>query len=176
MSLDWAPPNAHITEKQGALLGSREVPLEACPGLATPAISNTPRITVRRILPSANGTASASRSDQFRSSLLTAYLLAVYASHPPVTRRMATLATGLPATALTGLDSHQLDFNKEFHCLITVPPFPRLAQRDPIVAETRLNRGNPRLVIRNTISQKKSPGIARMHWATFHVAHCVARY
>jgi hypothetical protein len=26
------------------------------------------------------------RSDQFRSSSLTAYLLAVYASHPPVTR------------------------------------------------------------------------------------------
>jgi len=28
---------------------------------------------------------------------------------------MATLATGLPATALTGLDLHQLDFNEEFH-------------------------------------------------------------
>ena len=40
---------------------------------------------------------------------------ALYASHPPVTRRMATLATGLPATALTGLDLHQLDFNKKFH-------------------------------------------------------------
>jgi hypothetical protein len=43
-----------------------------------------------------------------------AYLLAVYASHPPVTRQMATLATGLPATALTGLDLHQLDFIKRF--------------------------------------------------------------
>jgi hypothetical protein len=30
--------------------------------------------------------------------------LLLYASHPPVTRRMATLTTGLPATALTGLD------------------------------------------------------------------------
>ena len=74
----------------------------------------TPRITVRRIRPSASSMASASRSDQFRSSSLTAYLLAVYASHPPVARRMATLATGLLATALTGLDLHQLDFNKRF--------------------------------------------------------------
>jgi hypothetical protein len=41
--------------------------------------------------------------------------LLLYASHPPVTRRMATLATGLPATALTGLDLHQLDFVKRFH-------------------------------------------------------------
>jgi len=49
----------------------------------------------------------------------------VYASHPPVARRMATLATGLPATALTGLDLHQLDSNKRFHQLILVPPLPR---------------------------------------------------
>jgi hypothetical protein len=26
---------------------------------------------------------------------------------------------------------HQLDSNKEFHCLITDPPFPRLSQREP---------------------------------------------
>jgi len=38
---------------------------------------------------------------------------------------MATLATGLPATALTGLDLHQLDFFKRFHSLIFVPPLPR---------------------------------------------------
>jgi hypothetical protein len=38
---------------------------------------------------------------------------------------MATLATGLPATALTGLDLHQLDSNKRFHQLILVPPLPR---------------------------------------------------
>jgi len=47
-----------------------------------------------------------------------ACFLTVYASHPPVTRRMATLAAGLPATALTGLDLHQLDFIKGFHSLI----------------------------------------------------------
>ena len=38
---------------------------------------------------------------------------------------MATLATGLPATALTGLDFHQLDSDKRFHQLILVPPFLR---------------------------------------------------
>ncbi len=58
------------------------------------------------------------------------FVLAHYASHPSVTRRMATLATGLPATALTGLDFHQLDSYKEFHCLITDSPSPRFSQRD----------------------------------------------
>jgi hypothetical protein len=48
---------------------------------------------------------------------------------------MATLASGLPAMALTGLDLHQLDSNKEFHCLITDPPFPRLSQREPSSAQ-----------------------------------------
>jgi hypothetical protein len=46
--------------------------------------------------------------------ILTACLLTVYASHPPVTRRMATLVTDLPATALARLDLHQLDFTKRF--------------------------------------------------------------
>ena len=54
---------------------------------------------------------------------------------------MATLASGLPATALTGLDLHQLDSNKEFHCLITDPSFPRLAQREPVVAGYRRMTG-----------------------------------
>jgi hypothetical protein len=48
---------------------------------------------------------------------------------------MATLATGLPATALTGLELHQLDFNKEFHCFIADPLFPRLSQRDLLGVE-----------------------------------------
>ena len=46
-----------------------------------------------------------------------------------------TLATGLPATTLTGLDLHQLDSYKEFHCLITDSPFPRFPQRDRKLAE-----------------------------------------
>jgi len=61
----------------------------------------------------ANGVGIATKK-RFRSWILTACFLAVYASHPPVARRMATRATGLPATALTGLDLHQLDFNEEF--------------------------------------------------------------
>jgi hypothetical protein len=48
-----------------------------------------------------------------------------------------TLATGLPATALTGLDLHQLDFNKRFRYLIVVPPLPRLSQRELVVADQR---------------------------------------
>ena len=72
-----------------------------------------------------------------KQGALAAYSIAVYASHPPVARRMATLATGMPATALTGLDLHQLDSYKEFHCLITDPPFPRLAQRDLVRVELR---------------------------------------
>src|SRR4030095_6529550 len=58
--------------------------------------------------------------------ILTACLLAVYASHSPVTQRMATLATGLPATALTGLDLHQLDSIERFHYLSIDSPLPRL--------------------------------------------------
>jgi hypothetical protein len=61
---------------------------------------------------------------------------------------MATLATGLPATALTGLDLHQLDFNKEFHCLITAPPFPRLAQRELNLAAIRPRNSPPKSVVR----------------------------
>jgi len=48
---------------------------------------------------------------------------------------MATLATGLPATALTGLDLHQLDSNKRFRYLIVVPPLPRLSQREPLLVD-----------------------------------------
>ena len=55
-----------------------------------------------------------SQRQKISELILTACFLAVYASHPPVARRMATLASGLPATALTGLDSHQLDSNKGF--------------------------------------------------------------
>jgi len=51
---------------------------------------------------------------------------------------MATLTTGLPATALTGLELHQLDFIKRFRYLIVVPPLPRLSQRDLESADDRL--------------------------------------
>src|SRR5215469_13056863 len=57
------------------------------------------------------------RSASFRG-ILTACFLAVYASHPSVARREATLATGLPATALTRPDLHRRDFFERFHYLI----------------------------------------------------------
>jgi len=40
---------------------------------------------------------------------------------------MATLATGPPATALTGLDLHQLDSFRKFHSLILSSPFSALS-------------------------------------------------
>jgi len=86
-----------------------------CPGLGTPATPGTLALSVAWMLPSASLTASAfATRNQISELILTACFLAMYASHPPVARRMATRATGLPATALTGLDLHQLDFNKRF--------------------------------------------------------------
>lgn len=73
-------------------------------GLRLPGCSLPPGLRCRR-----------SQRSTISELILTACFLTMYASHPPVTRRMATLATGLPATALTGLDLHQLDFNKRFH-------------------------------------------------------------
>src|SRR5215470_13136385 len=72
---------------------------------------------------------------------LAACFLAVYASHPPVARREATLATGLPATALTGLDFHQLDFFEWFHRLISDPPLPHFSQRDSLDIDHELELG-----------------------------------
>src|SRR2546425_10552478 len=60
------------------------------------------------------------------------HFLAVYASLPPVARRKARLATGLPATALAGLDFHQLDSFERFHPLTWTLPLPSLAWRDEI--------------------------------------------
>ena len=136
MGVTYGPVNGEAASSPG-FTGNPFVSMPR--GLTTPAIPAAPRITVHQMLPSTISTASASRSRPISELILTACLLTVYASHPPVTRRMAKLATGPPATALTGLDLHQLDFNKEFHCLITVPPFPRLSQRELIVAETRRN-------------------------------------
>jgi len=115
-SLGWAGPTPNMWQRQGALLGSREIPLEACPVLETPATPSQPRNSgcPDAALRLVNGVGIATMDD-FGAEFITACFLAVYASHPPVTRRMATLATGPPATALTGLDSHQLDPIKRFH-------------------------------------------------------------
>jgi len=105
-----------MRQRQRALLGSREVPVKACPGLRTPATPGQPRNIgcLNAAFRQVNGVDVAKLSD-FGAEILTACFLTVYASHPPVTRQMATLATGPPATALTELDLHQLDFDKRFH-------------------------------------------------------------
>src|SRR5262249_37546100 len=55
-------------------------------------------------------------AESSRPTLLLSTLLS-----PPVTRRKARLATGLPATALAGLDFHQLDSFERFHPLTKIP-------------------------------------------------------
>jgi len=88
--------------------------LKARPGLGTPAArptvshSDRPDTAYRQ----AKGVGIPQR-ETISELTHAARLLAVYASHPPVARWMARLATGLPATALTGLDSHQLDSNRQ---------------------------------------------------------------
>lgn len=74
------------------------------------------------------------RNDKTISELtLAACYLAVYASSRRSPPADATLATGLPATALTGLDSHQLGPIKRFHPLMSDSSFPRLcAWRDSL--------------------------------------------
>ena len=55
--------------------------------------------------------------------------LCVYASPRRSPGAGARLTTGLPATALTGLDLHQLDSNQRFHVLMDVPPLLRFVAR-----------------------------------------------
>jgi hypothetical protein len=56
------PPLLHCERRWRALLGSWTIPVEACPGLETPAIPARPRyIGHYRMLPSARLTASASQ-------------------------------------------------------------------------------------------------------------------
>jgi serine/threonine protein kinase len=56
-------------------------------------------------------------------------LLCAYASPRQSPGAGATLTTGLPATALTGLDLHQLDSFQRFHVLMNVPPLLRFVAR-----------------------------------------------
>ena len=111
---------------------SWRIPVKACPGLGTPAAPGNLALTVAQILPSARliASASATTNDFGAESARPTSLLSTL-QPPSVTRREARLATGLPATALAGLDLHQLDSYERFHQLILNPPFPSLAWRDP---------------------------------------------
>ena len=75
----------------------------------TPAAPNDLALSVVQMLPSALTMASASATmiDFGAESSRPATLLSTL-QPPSVTRREARLATGLPATALAGLDFHQL--------------------------------------------------------------------
>jgi len=93
--------------------------LKACPGLGTPAAPGNLALAVAQMLPSARliASASATTNDFGAESARPTSLLSTLRP-PSVTRREARLATGLPATALTGLDLHQLDSYERFHQLI----------------------------------------------------------
>jgi hypothetical protein len=60
-SLGWAGPAPNMRQRQGALLGSQEVPMETCPVLETPATPSQPRVAVVRMLPCTLSTVSASQ-------------------------------------------------------------------------------------------------------------------
>ena len=94
-------PWGHVPPLMGrrsrALFGSW-TPCGNMPRLGTPATPARPRNSGRcRILPSACSDTSASQRWTISGLILTACCLAVYASHPPVARRMARLATDLSA-------------------------------------------------------------------------------
>ena len=112
---------------------SWRIPVKACPGLGTPAAPNDLALAVVRMLPSARliASASATTNDFGAESSRPTSLLSTL-QPPSVARREARLATGLPATALAGLDLHQLDSVERFHQLILNPPFPSLAWRDSL--------------------------------------------
>lgn len=107
---------------------SWRIPVKACPGLGTPAAPGNLAIAVAQMLPSARliASASATTNDFGAESARPTSLLSTL-QPPSVTRREARLATGLPATALTGLDLHQLDSYERFHQLISEFSFPKLS-------------------------------------------------
>src|SRR5262249_2121530 len=130
VSLDRAiPPLAR--RRRGGLPGSWGIPLRACLGLETPAARRGPRLSVLAMLPSAESNASASA---------TSYDFGAESARPAPSlsnaspRRSpdagARLATGLLATALTGLDFRQLDSVERFHVLIFSSPPPSFSWRD----------------------------------------------
>ena len=117
VSLDHAVPP--LRRRRGGLPRSWGIPLRACPGLGTPAVRQEPRLTVLAMLPSVRLTTSASATmADFGAESARPAPLRVYASPRRSPGAGARLATGLPATALTGLDLHQLDSIQRFHVLM----------------------------------------------------------
>lgn len=112
--------------RRGGLPRSWGIPLRACLGLETPAARRAPRVAVLALQPSVASTTSASATKaDFGAESTRPTPSCVYASPHQSPGAGARLTTGLPATALAGLDSHQLDSNQRFHVLINVPPLLR---------------------------------------------------
>jgi hypothetical protein len=118
VSLDYAvPPLTAETKRSPTFVGN---PSESVPRAGTPAARREPRLAVPAIRPSVRTTTSASATGKdFGAESARPTPLRVYASPRRSPGAGARLATGLPATALTGLDLHQLDSIQRFHVLMT---------------------------------------------------------
>jgi hypothetical protein len=109
-----------LPKRQRDVPGFTGDPFESMPWSSTPAIPVVLALTDDRILPSAQSCTA--------SAFATMIVFGAQSSRPARslctlrTRQspggMATLATGLPATALTGPDLHRLGPNRKFHSLI----------------------------------------------------------
>jgi hypothetical protein len=100
----------------------------------TPAAPSDLALAVVRILSSARLTASTSATvNDFGAAPSRRASSLPTLRPPPVARREARLATGLPATALARLDSHRLDSFERFQSGHGGPsPLPGLAWRDSL--------------------------------------------
>ena len=116
----------------GALLGSWEILLETCPELGTPAIPGRPsqlRSHPVAAFRQANSVGIATILDFGAESSRPASLLCTLRTHQSPGEWQHSLP--VCSLALTGRDSHPLDFVKRFHLLhFLVPPLPYLSQRD----------------------------------------------
>jgi hypothetical protein len=116
----------HQRRRRGGLPRSWGIPVRACLGLETPAARRDPRIAVLAMRPSVASTTSASATKaDFGAESTRPAPLCIYASPRQSPGGGARLTTGLPATALAGLDLHQLDSDQRFHVLMNVPPLLR---------------------------------------------------
>jgi hypothetical protein len=129
--LPWQPVYLLVERRWGALLGSRKIPVKACPELETPAIPVRPsQFRSSRMLPSAclNSVGIATMKDFGAEPSWPASLLCTLRTRqsPDVWQH------SLPARslALAGRDFHPLDFIKRFHLLIYGSSSSALTQRD----------------------------------------------
>ena len=124
VSLDYAvPPLPAETRRSPTFVGnpSESVPRARHSGGSTRPLRHGSRDAAFRRL----NDVGIRNESRFRSCIRAARSLAIYASPRQSPGAGARLATGLPATALTGLDLHQLDSTQRFHVLIDVPPLLR---------------------------------------------------